>query len=132
MLFKDAPDLMDEFKDFLPEAVPPMHQLGLVGILPQPATGPGVPGSFAPPEPPAVEKSTKPQNKRRKRPEKEPAAPPKAAGGRVSVRAAMSESGKDSRTHTRPRNGQRPPTTRGQSPLRPSFLHIKSRILRNP
>ncbi|TFK94930.1 hypothetical protein K466DRAFT_475201 [Polyporus arcularius HHB13444] len=87
MLFKDAPDLMDEFKDFLPEAVPPMHQLGLVGILPQPATGPGVPGSFAPPEPPAAEKSTKPQNKRRKRPEKEPAAPPKAAGGRAAKRA---------------------------------------------
>ncbi|KAI0718857.1 hypothetical protein C8T65DRAFT_637162 [Cerioporus squamosus] len=87
MLFKDAPDLMDEFKDFLPEAVPPMHPAGLVGILPQPTTGPGMPGSFAPPEPPAAEKSTKPQNKRRKRPEKEPAAPPKAAGGRAAKRA---------------------------------------------
>ena len=45
MLFKDAPDLMDEFKDFLPEAVPPQHPAGLVGILPQPTTGPGMPGT---------------------------------------------------------------------------------------
>lgn len=39
MLFKDAPDLLDEFKDFLPEimgsgAFPPTA--GLIGILPQP------------------------------------------------------------------------------------------------
>ena len=63
MLFKDAPDLMAEFKDFLPEAAPPAHPAGLVGILPQPTTGPGMPGSFAPPEPPAPENSIQPQNK---------------------------------------------------------------------
>ena len=131
MLFKDAPDLMDEFKDFLPEAVPPIHPPGVVGILPQPTTGPGMPGSFAPPEPPAAEKSTKPQNKRsRKRPD--PAPPPKAAGGRVSVRAAMSESDMDLRTHVRPRNGRRPRTTRKPNPRRRSSLRTKSRIPRNP
>ena len=87
MLFKDAQDLMDEFKDFLP--LPPGEvaaaQHGMVGILPQPTTGPGMPGSFAQAETPAAEKSAKPANRRRKRPEKEPAVPQKAAGGRVSA-----------------------------------------------
>ncbi|KAH9944008.1 uncharacterized protein BXZ73DRAFT_86987 [Epithele typhae] len=86
MLFKDAPDLMDEFKDFLPEAVPPSHPAGLVGILPQPMAGPGVPGPFAHPEPSASDKGSKPQSRRRKRPEKEPVPPPKAAGGRAAKR----------------------------------------------
>ncbi|KAI0673570.1 hypothetical protein C8Q78DRAFT_1067868 [Trametes maxima] len=84
MLFKDAPDLMDEFKDFLPEAAGPSSQpVGLVGILPQPTTGPGMPGTFSQPEPAPAEKSTKPTNRRRKRAEKEPVAPQKAAGGRA-------------------------------------------------
>ena len=86
MLFKDAPDLMDEFKDFLPEVVPPSHHAGLVGILPQPTTGPGMPGSFPLPEPSSTEKGTKQQPKRRKRPDKEPVVPPKAGGGRVCIR----------------------------------------------
>ena len=84
MLFKDAPDLMDEFKDFLPgEAAPPAQPSGLVGILPQPTTGPGVPGAFPPPEPASAEKGAKTQNRRRKRAEKEPVAPPKAVNSRV-------------------------------------------------
>ncbi len=79
---------MAEFKDFLPEAAPPLNANppGMVGILPQPPAGAGMPsGSFAQVEPPAAEKSAKTQNRRRKRPEKEPVAPPKAASGRVSV-----------------------------------------------
>ncbi|TBU34473.1 hypothetical protein BD311DRAFT_649726 [Dichomitus squalens] len=86
MLFKDAPDLMDEFKDFLPEVVPPTHPAGLVGILPQPTGGPGVSGSFPPPEPPVAEKGAKPPPKRRKRPEKDTAAAAKAPGGRAAKR----------------------------------------------
>ena len=89
MLFKDAPDLMDEFKDFLPEAAaPPTHPAGLVGILPQPTAGPGMPGSFGQPDSAQAEKTTKQPTRRRKRPEKEPAAPQKTAGGRVRARAA--------------------------------------------
>ena len=82
-LFKDAPELLLEFKDFLPETVPPAQPGGLVGILPQPITGPGVPGTFPLPEPSSVEKGAKQPSRRRKRPEKEPVAPQKPAG-RVS------------------------------------------------
>ncbi|KAJ2986167.1 hypothetical protein NUW54_g9879 [Trametes sanguinea] len=92
MLFKDAPDLMDEFKDFLPEAsAPPGPPAGLVGILPQPTAGPGVPGSFGPPEPAQAEKAVKTQSRRRKRPEKEPAAPAKPASGRAVKRAKTNQ-----------------------------------------
>ncbi|KAI0375440.1 hypothetical protein BV20DRAFT_960592 [Pilatotrama ljubarskyi] len=88
MLFKDAPDLMAEFKDFLPEAsAPPTHPAGLVGILPQPTAGPGVPGTFGQPELAQADKSAKQPNRRRKRPEKEPAATQKTAGGRAPKRA---------------------------------------------
>lgn len=82
MLFKDAPDLMDEFKDFLPEAAPPAQPAGVVGILPQPMAGPGVSGSFPPPEPSSAEKGAKQPSRRRKR-EKEPVVPQKPSGGRV-------------------------------------------------
>lgn len=43
-LFKDAPDLLAEFKDFLPEITGQPTPGGAVGILPQPAGGPGVAG----------------------------------------------------------------------------------------
>lgn len=43
-LFKDAPDLLAEFKDFLPEITGQPAPSGVVGILPQPAGGPGVAG----------------------------------------------------------------------------------------
>ncbi|KAL6304795.1 hypothetical protein BKA93DRAFT_817270 [Sparassis latifolia] len=67
MLFKDAPDLMNEFKDFLPEAMAPSVQpTGLVGIMPHPvsSSGPWTQGepSTAPPE-----KVSKAPNRRRKR-----------------------------------------------------------------
>ncbi|CDO73182.1 hypothetical protein BN946_scf185007.g237 [Trametes cinnabarina] len=92
MLFKDAPDLMDEFKDFLPEAAaPPTHPAGLVGILPQPTAGPGVPGSFGQPDAAQTEKATKTQSRRRKRPEKEAAPPAKSAGGRAVKRAKTNQ-----------------------------------------
>ncbi|EIW64077.1 uncharacterized protein TRAVEDRAFT_32917 [Trametes versicolor FP-101664 SS1] len=93
MLFKDAPDLMDEFKDFLPEATgPAAHLQGVVGILPQPTAGPRIPGSFTTHEAPQpTEKSTKTQSRRRKRPEKEPAAPPKGPGGRAVKRAKTTQ-----------------------------------------
>jgi paired amphipathic helix protein Sin3a len=41
LLFKDAPDLLAEFKDFLPEAVGAGPGQGGVVILPQPPGGPG-------------------------------------------------------------------------------------------
>ncbi|KAF5385000.1 hypothetical protein D9615_001214 [Tricholomella constricta] len=40
ILFKDAPELLAEFKDFLPEAIAPGPGQG-PAILPQPVTGPG-------------------------------------------------------------------------------------------
>ncbi|KAI0324037.1 hypothetical protein GY45DRAFT_1314444 [Cubamyces sp. BRFM 1775] len=92
MLFKDAPDLMDEFKDFLPEAAaPPTHPAGLVGILPQPTAGPGMPGSFGQPDSTQAEKTTKQPTRRRKRAEKEPAAPQKTASGRAVKRAKTAQ-----------------------------------------
>ena len=86
MLFKGAPDLMDEFKDFLPDAIPPAQPTGMIGILPQPVTGPGVPGSLPPTESSSADKGAKASNRRRKRPEKEPVAPQKQVGGRVRRR----------------------------------------------
>ncbi|KAH9858239.1 hypothetical protein C2E23DRAFT_718829 [Lenzites betulinus] len=92
ILFKDAPDLMDEFKDFLPEAAgPSTHSQPFIGILPQPTAGPGMSGSGGQPEPSAPEKGAKTQSKRRKRAEKEPAAPQKASGGRAAKRAKTTQ-----------------------------------------
>ena len=44
-LFKDAPELLAEFKDFLPEIAGQPAPSGVVGILPQPSGGPGIAGS---------------------------------------------------------------------------------------
>lgn len=87
MLFKDAPDLLAEFKDFLPEAVPP--GMGGVAILPQPPNASWGPGESSPPSMPAKKPAA--TNKRnRKRPEKEatPVPPPKpvATASRVCLR----------------------------------------------
>ncbi|KAI0931347.1 hypothetical protein AcW2_000258 [Taiwanofungus camphoratus] len=88
MLFKDAPDLMDEFKDFLPASMAPAGEhAGWVEIQPHPIGGP-IP--FVPDEAqaPAPEKATKAPNRRRKRaPEKEAAGTQKTTGGRVAKRA---------------------------------------------
>ena len=84
MLFKEAPDLMQEFRDFLPEAFgPSAQQVGLVGILPQP---PSPWGQADGPPSTSNEKGTKAPSRRRKRVgDKEPAATQKAAGGRVGL-----------------------------------------------
>lgn len=88
MLFKDAPDLMNEFKDFLPDAMnPPSTHTGLVGILPNPAGGSGTSASWAQGEGPSTggEKS-KSGSRRRKRPnEKDPPPVPPAAAGQKGV-----------------------------------------------
>ena len=87
MLFKDAPDLMQEFRDFLPEAFgPSAQQVGLVGILPQPTNPPSPWGQADGPPSTSNEKSTKAPSRRRKRVgDKEPTGAQKAAGGRVSI-----------------------------------------------
>ncbi|KAF8846145.1 hypothetical protein BDN67DRAFT_986507 [Paxillus ammoniavirescens] len=47
VLFKDAPDLLAEFKDFLPEASMAFSvQSGVVSILPQATAGPGIPAPW--------------------------------------------------------------------------------------
>jgi len=81
VLFKDAPDLLEEFKDFLPEALstqlPPS---GLVGLTSQQN------GSWnPPPDTQQPEKPAKSVNRRKKRAaEKE--VPTKAAPSRVCVK----------------------------------------------
>lgn len=97
MLFKDAPDLLGEFKDFLPEAVPGVAQNGVV-ILPQPVAPPPMP--WTPDLPPATlnldSKTAKkpiPPLKRKKRPaEKDPTPvpPTKIAPSRVRVKDTSS------------------------------------------
>ena len=78
ILFKDAPDLLEEFKDFLPEAL--SNQLppsGLVGVISQQN------GLWNPPmDTQQVEKPIKTFGRRKKRvADKE--VPPKAAPSRV-------------------------------------------------
>ncbi|KZT74953.1 hypothetical protein DAEQUDRAFT_720143 [Daedalea quercina L-15889] len=89
MLFKDAPDLMQEFRDFLPEAFgPSAQQAGLIGILPQ-LPNPSSPwGQADGPPSTSADKVAKAPTRRRKRvAEKEPAGIQKAAGGRAVKRA---------------------------------------------
>ena len=82
LLFKDAPDLLEEFKDFLPEALstqfPPA---ALVGVISQQSGPWNLPSDAQPPE-----KPTKSVNRRKKRAaEKE--VPTKAAPARVRCEA---------------------------------------------
>lgn len=68
-MFKDAPDLLSEFKDFLPDAVPASIGPGGVPLIPQPTGGPW---ESSPPNVPA-KKSTQASKRSRKRvPEKDP------------------------------------------------------------
>lgn len=93
-LFKDAPDLLAEFKDFLPEITGQAAPSGVVGILPQPPGGPGVNSSpWSADAPGGVDRSDKagkkpiPPLKRRKKPiEKDPTPvpPAKTSTNRVS------------------------------------------------
>jgi paired amphipathic helix protein Sin3a len=93
-LFKDAPDLLVEFKDFLPDAASTGAGHSGLPILPQPPMGPG-PSSvpWSQPEAPnssSVEKSPKkaaqPLKRKKRVAEKEstPIPPAKAAPSRVS------------------------------------------------
>ncbi|KAF8167408.1 hypothetical protein B0H34DRAFT_644805 [Crassisporium funariophilum] len=82
MLFKDAPDLLAEFKDFLPEAVPGHISSSGVPILPQPAGGPSwAPAEASPPSAPAKKPAPPSKRSRKRAPEKDttpvpPAKPP--------------------------------------------------------
>ncbi|KAI0784958.1 hypothetical protein C8Q75DRAFT_776889 [Abortiporus biennis] len=95
MLFKNAPDLMEEFKDFLPSATNPSAQhAGLIGIMPHPAAAISSPNVWdqAPETPLALtagsEKGTKAPARRRKRAtDKDAATGPKAGPSRVVKRA---------------------------------------------
>ena len=83
MLFKDAPDLLSEFKDFLPDAVPANIGPG-VPILPLPAGGPW---ESSPPNV-SAKKSTQASKRNKKRvPEKDPTPvlPAKPAPSRVCI-----------------------------------------------
>lgn len=87
-LFKDAPDLLAEFKKFLPNAIPASP--GPNGMAPLPQTGLGYAGTtYAPDDSPPNHAAKKPPSKRsRKRvPEKEatPVPPPKPVPSRVRI-----------------------------------------------
>ncbi|KZT08526.1 uncharacterized protein LAESUDRAFT_648466 [Laetiporus sulphureus 93-53] len=95
MLFKNAPDLMEEFRDFLPEALAPATQsVGLVGILPHPTGGPGA-WSQGEASTSTGEKGRTPTRRRKRAPEKEVPGAQKTVGGRV-------------RTAKRPKVNQKP------------------------
>ncbi|KAG2154574.1 hypothetical protein DEU56DRAFT_769236 [Suillus clintonianus] len=90
VLFKDAQDLLSEFKDFLPEVS--MALSGAVGILPQPTSGPGVPAPWVDAGDKNGKKTQVPPKKRRKVPEKETTPAP-------AVRTAPSRAKKPKHTH---------------------------------
>ncbi|KAF8899118.1 hypothetical protein BD779DRAFT_61530 [Infundibulicybe gibba] len=84
-LFKDAPDLLEEFQDFLPQAVPGAVRNGVV-ILPQPSGAPSAPSmAWNQPDPlsssPAEKAGKKPQppvRRKKRNNEKEPTPVPPA------------------------------------------------------
>lgn len=93
-LFKDAPELMDEFKAFLPEALGPSSQFGagMVGIMPHPGAASTPPVAWDHPEITSapVEKAKAPSRRRKRVSDKEQLAPStqtqtKASGSRVCV-----------------------------------------------
>ncbi|KAF7793452.1 hypothetical protein EIP86_004564 [Pleurotus ostreatoroseus] len=90
-LFKDAPDLMEEFRVFMPEMMggyPIGSAQGLQGIMPLP-TEPAQANWERPESPPPVAEKPKAPSRRRKRAaDKEPAAP-KASGGRATKKAKL-------------------------------------------
>ncbi|KAG1749753.1 uncharacterized protein EDB91DRAFT_1109482 [Suillus paluster] len=91
-LFKNAPDLLSEFKDFLPEASMALGHSGVVGILPQPTSGPGVPAPWVDAGDKNGKKAQLPLKKRRKAPEKETTPAP-------AVRTVPSRAKKPKHTH---------------------------------
>ncbi|KAF8910078.1 hypothetical protein CPB84DRAFT_1673093 [Gymnopilus junonius] len=82
MLFKDAPDLLAEFKDFLPDAVP--GGANAVPMMPQPGPASWGPGESSPPNIPAKKPSQAPKRNRKRPPEKDttPVPPPKQVPSR--------------------------------------------------
>ncbi|KAI0078868.1 hypothetical protein K474DRAFT_1770646, partial [Panus rudis PR-1116 ss-1] len=89
VLFKDAPDLMQEFKAFLPEAIgPSAQQGGLIGIMPHPTAGPSTATwDQAESASNAGDKTKAPTRRRKRGVEKEPPAPVKNVGGRAAKKA---------------------------------------------
>ena len=92
MLFKDAPDLLSEFKNFLPDASGSGNGgPGVVGILPQPTGGPGASApSWGQPDissDKAVKKFSSSSKRRRRPPEKEsmPVPSSRTAPSRVRI-----------------------------------------------
>lgn len=87
MLFKNAPDLMEEFRDFLPEAMGhgSLHA-GLIGIMPHPTAGPPPSSTWdqGTETPPANAEKPKAPRRRKRGPEKETPVVQKVATGRVS------------------------------------------------
>ncbi|KAF9531885.1 hypothetical protein CPB83DRAFT_760648 [Crepidotus variabilis] len=90
MLFADAPDLLSEFKNFLPEAVPiSAGGTAPIPIMPQPGAGPS---TWQGESPPSSQKKPQPSNKRKKpqKVEKEstpvPAPRPVASSSRQTKR----------------------------------------------
>jgi paired amphipathic helix protein Sin3a len=83
VLFKDAPDLLSEFKDFLPEVSMALSQSGAVGILPQPTSGPGVPAPWVDGGDKSGKKAQLPPKKRRKEKETTPAPAVRTVPSRV-------------------------------------------------
>ncbi len=129
-LFKDAPELMEEFKDFLPEMLGPSAQReGLVGIMPHPSQSSG----WDHPEPAPVEKA-KPSRRRKRAADKEPVssqsqAATKAANSRV--RAAIILSCK--RRLIRLDRPRRKPNSAITSPtLCPRHSSPRTKFLRHP
>ncbi|KAG0702743.1 hypothetical protein DFH29DRAFT_920208 [Suillus ampliporus] len=92
VLFKDAQDLLSEFKDFLPEASMALGHSGAVGILPQPTSGPGVPAPWVDAGDKSGKKAQLPSKKRRKVPEKESTPAP-------AVRTVPSRAKKPKHSH---------------------------------
>ncbi|KAI0688140.1 hypothetical protein BC835DRAFT_1285352 [Cytidiella melzeri] len=73
-LFKNAPELLEEFQRFLPEAMGlPSQPGGLIGIMPHPSAAGGASSGWDhAPDAPAVEKAKAPSRRRKRVAEKEP------------------------------------------------------------
>lgn len=96
-LFKDAPELLAEFKDFLPEALGSgMAPAGVAGILPQPVGGSNTGSSWGQGGPSTsgtmdkVVKKQVPPSKRRKRPADKDLTPVPPPTKVVSTRVRIS------------------------------------------
>ncbi|CCL98092.1 uncharacterized protein FIBRA_00086 [Fibroporia radiculosa] len=136
MLFKDAPDLMSEFRDFLPEALAPSsHHSGLVGILPHP-TGGASPWSQAEVAAPTSDKATKAPSRRRKRAvEKEAPGTQKGPGGRIVKRAKPNQKPEPQSPKFAPfpvPSTPPPPHVQQSLGIPPHLQNVHSRMLQPP